>query len=94
MGEASNRSTYAWEPITAGAKVSVSIDGHDLPFTSTSTEPVFASDISGAEWSVAAEVRAGAVTLVLTAPDQTENLGFVESVRSRTGGAATPRFPP
>ncbi len=89
----SNRSTYAWEPITAGAEVNVSIDGHDLPFTSTSTEPVFASDISGAEWSVAAEVRAGAVTLVLTAPDQTENLGFVESVRLTNGGSGYTSVP-
>ncbi len=46
MGDVSNRSApYEWEPITAGAEVSVSIDGHDLPFTSTSAKPVFASDI-------------------------------------------------
>ena len=48
VGEVSNRSApYDWEPITAGAEVNVSIDGHDLPFKSTSAKPVFASDISG-----------------------------------------------
>ena len=94
MGEVSNRSApYDWEPITAGAEVSVSIDGHKLPFTSKSTEPIFASDISGAEWRVAAEVRAGAVTLVLTAPDQTENLGFVESVRLTNPGSGYTSVP-
>ena len=94
VGEVSNRSApYEWEPITAGAEVSVSIDGHDLPFKSTSAKPVFASDISGAEWSVAAEVRAGAVTLVLTAPDQTENLGFVESVRLTNPGSGYTSVP-
>ncbi len=94
MGEVSNRSApYEWEPITAGAKVSVSIGGHDLPFTSTSAKPVFASDISGAEWTVAAEVRAGAVALVLTAPDQTENLGFVESVRLTNRGSGYTSVP-
>ena len=93
MGEVSNRSTYAWERVTAGAEVSVSIGGHDLPFTSKSAEPVFASDISGAEWTVAAEVRAGEVTLVLTAPDQTENLGFVESVRLTNGGSGYTSVP-
>ena len=94
VGEVSNRSApYEWEPITAGAEVSVSIDGHDLPFKSTSAKPVFASDISGAEWAVAAEVRAGAVTLVLTAPDQTENLGFVESVRLTNGGSGYTSVP-
>ena len=93
-GEVSNRSApYEWEPITAGAEVSVSIDGHNLPFTSTSAKPVFASDISGAEWTVAAEVRAGAVTLVLTAPDQTENLGFVESVRLTNPGSGYTSVP-
>ena len=79
-GAVSSRSgPYAWERITGG-DVHVSIGGHELPFTSTSAKPVFASDISGAEWTVAAEVRAGAVALLLTAPDQTENAGFVESV--------------
>ena len=94
VGDVSNRSApYEWEPITAGAEVSVSIDGHNLPFTSTSAKPVFASDISGAEWTVAAEVRAGAVTLVLTAPDQTENLGFVESVRLTNPGSGYTSVP-
>ena len=93
-GQVSNRSApYEWEPITAGAEVNVSIGGHELPFTSTSAKPVFASDISGAEWKVAAEVRAGAVTLVLTAPDQTENLGFVESVRLTNGGSGYTSVP-
>ena len=66
-GAASSRSApYAWERLTGG-NVRVSIGGQELPFTSTSAKPVFASDISGAEWTVDAEVRAGAVVLVLTA---------------------------
>ena len=82
----SNRSApYAWERITRD-NVRVSIGGHKLPFTSTGAEPAFASDLSGAEWTVAAEVRAGAVVLVLTAPDQTEEAGFVESVKLTNPG--------
>ena len=92
-GAASSRSApYAWERIIGG-NVRVSIGGHDLPFTSASAKPVFVSDISGAEWTVAAEVRAGAVVLVLTAPDQTENAGFVETVTITNPGngyTATP----
>ena len=75
-----NRSAlYAWERIT-GDNVRVSIGGRDLPFTSTSAKPAFASDITGAEWTVAAEVRAGAVVLVLTAPDQSGAGDTVASV--------------
>ena len=48
--------------------------------TSTNAKPVFASDLSGAEWTVAAEVRAGAVVLVLTAPDQSAAGDTVASV--------------
>ena len=59
----------------------VSIDGQELPFTSTSVKPVFAPDLSGAEWTVAAEVRAGEVVLVLTAPDQLVVSDTVESVK-------------
>ena len=81
LSATSNRSApYAWDRITGGDDVRVSIGGHALPFTSTSEKPVFASDISGAEWTVTPEVRAGAVVLVLTAEDQTESAGFVESV--------------
>ena len=86
VGEVSNRASYDWEPITAGADVSVSIGGHDLPFTSTAAKPVFASDISGAEWKVAAEVRAGAIVLVLTAPDQSGG-GAVELVTITNPGS-------
>ena len=48
--------------------------------------PVFASDISGAEWKVAAEVRAGAIVLVLTAPDQSGG-GSVELVTITNPGS-------
>ena len=52
LSETSNRSApYAWERITGGG-VRVSIGGRELPFTSTSAKPVFASDLSGAEWTV------------------------------------------
>ena len=44
-------------------------------------KPVFPSDFSGAEWTVAAEVRAGAVVLVLTAQDQSVAGDTVASVR-------------
>ena len=83
----SNRSApYAWERITAGG-VRVSIGGHELPFTSTSANPVFASDISGAEWTVAAEVRARELVLVLTAPDQSGAGDTVESVTITNPGS-------
>ena len=59
----------------------VSIGGHELPFTSMNAKPVFPSDFSGAEWTVAAEVRAGAVVLVLTAQDQSVAGDTVASVR-------------
>ena len=86
-GAVSNRSApYAWERITAGG-VRVSIGGQDLPFTSTSAKPVFASDISGAEWTVAAEVRAGAVVLLLTAPDQSGAGDTVASVTITNPGS-------
>ena len=65
----------------------VSIGGQELPFTSTSAKPVFASDISGAEWTVAAEVRAGAVVLVLTAQDQLVVGDTVESVNITNPGS-------
>ena len=86
----SNRSKpFAWDGITGaeGEKVTVSIDGHDLPFTNKATAPRFENDLSGAEWRVDFEVRAGAVVLVLTAPNQTEALDYVESVRITNRGS-------
>ena len=86
FGDSASRLTsrsapYAWERITGGdGGVRVSIGGRDLPFTSTSAKPVFASDLSGAEWTVAFEVRAGEVVLVLTASDQSVVSDTVESV--------------
>lgn len=57
LGDYSNRSEpYAWDRISAG-KVRVSIGGKALPFTSTTYQPAFESDLDGAEWTVAAEVR-------------------------------------
>ena len=82
-----NRSApYAWERITAGG-VRVSIGGRELPFTSTRANPVFTPDLSGAEWTVAAEVRAGEVVLVLTAPDQSGAGDTVESVTITNPGS-------
>ena len=83
LSATSNRSApYAWERIT-GEDVRVSIGGYHLPFTST----VFASDLSGAEWIVHAEVRAGAVVLVLTAPDRSGATDTVESVTITNPGS-------
>ena len=82
----SRSAPYAWERLTGG-NVRVSIGGHELPFTSASAKPVFASDLSGAEWTVAAEVRAGAVVLVLTAPDQSGAGDTVESVTITNPGS-------
>ena len=94
LSATSNRSApYAWDRITGGDDVRVSIGGHALPFTSTSAKPVFASDISGAEWTVTPEVRAGAVVLVLTAEDQTESAGFVESVTVTNAGSGYTSVP-
>ena len=88
LSATSNRSApYAWERITGGAAdVRVSIGGRELPFKNTRTNPVFASDISGAEWEVAFEARAGALVLVLTAQDQSGAGDTVESVRITNPG--------
>ena len=86
----SNRSKpFAWDGITGaeGEKVTVSIGGHELPFTNKATAPRFENDLSGAEWEVFAEVSAGSIVLVLTAPDQTEALDYVESVRITNRGS-------
>ena len=93
--QTSNRSgPYEWDRIAAGG-VRVSIGGKELTatgenppaFTSTWHEPAFDSDLTGAEWTVTAEVRAGAVVLVLTAPDQTYYAGPVVRVRMTSGGS-------
>ena len=89
-GAVSSRSApFAWDGITGaeGEKVTVSIGGHELPFTSKATAPVFENDLTGAEWTVAAEVRAGAVALVLTAPDQVVVGDTVESVTITSPGS-------
>ena len=91
----SNRSEpYEWDRITAG-NVRVSIGGKELPstggnppaLTSREYEPIFDGDYTGAEWTVTAEVEAGAVVLVLTAPDQTRFAGPVISVTMTNGGS-------
>ena len=51
-----------------------------------STGPAFAADVYGAEYTVAAEIRAGAVVLLLTAPDQSGGAGRVASVTITAGG--------
>ncbi len=89
LSQTSNRSEpYAWDRIT-GDDVRVSIGGNKLPFKSTRYQPVFESDITGAEWEVTPEVDAGAVVLVLTAPDQTGSsvVGEVASVTITDGGS-------
>ena len=71
----------------------VAIGGHELPFTNTRNKPLFAADISGAEWTVTPELRAGAVVLALTAPDQSGASDSVESVavtEPGSGYAAAP----
>ena len=71
--ETSNRSMpFAWDRITVGNldAVQVSIGGQTLPLRNRAYPPVFESDVSGAEWNLEAEVSPGAVTLVLTAEDQ------------------------
>ena len=69
LSQTSNRSApYLWDP-DRRRQGGVAIGGHELPFTTTRTRPVFASDISGAEWTVTPELRTGAVVLALTAPD-------------------------
>ena len=73
---------FAWDGLTGaeGETVSVSIGGNELPFTSTATAPAFADDLSGAQWEVGFEVSAGAIVLVLTAPDQSGATDTVASV--------------
>ena len=86
--ETSNRSVpFAWDAITAdnAADVRVSIGGVALSgegrsFTSTAYEPAFEGDYDGAEWTVAAEVTAGTVALLLTAPNQRIDRGDVSHV--------------
>ncbi len=93
--ETSNRSEpFAWDAITAdnAAAVRVSIGGVALAgegrsFTSTALEPSFEGDYSGAEWTVAAEVTAGAVVLVLTAPNQRTTLDRVGRVTVTSPGS-------
>ena len=93
LSATSNRSApYVWERITGG-DVRVSIGGYHLPLTSMSAASAFASDLSGAEWTVDAEVRAGAVVLVLTAPDQsvaTDTVGSVTITNPGSGYTADP----
>ena len=99
--ETSNRSDpFAWDRITAGnaANVRVSIDGKELAgtersFTSTAYEPAFASDFSGAEWTVRAEVREGAVVLVLEAPEQRRLRGDVKSITLTNPGSGYTSVP-
>ena len=87
IGATATRSEpYAWERITAAnaGAVRVSIGGKALPFTSTASAPAFPPDATGAEWTVAAEVSAGAVVLALSAPSV--RVGGVASVTVTNGG--------
>lgn len=99
--ETTNRSEpFAWDRITAANAdaVSVSIGGKDLgedrSLTSTAYEPAFPSDLSlsGAEWTVIAEVGTGAVVLVLTAPNQRgASVASVTVTEGGSGYATAPR---
>ena len=87
--QTSNRSApFAWDRITAANRdaVKVSVGGQPLPIDNVSYEPAFASDFSGAEWRLAAEVTEGAVVLVLTAENQRRTTGRVASVTITNGG--------
>ena len=87
--QTSNRSApFAWDRITAANRdaVKVSVGGQPLPIDNLSYEPAFASDFSGAEWRLAAEVTEGAVVLVLTAENQRRTTGRVASVTITNGG--------
>ena len=92
--DGSNRfGPYAWDRIT-GDNVRVSIGGNQLPFTSTRYQPVFESDFSGAEWTVTPEVSAGAVVLVLTAPNQRRiSSREVDDVMITNGGSGYTSVP-
>ena len=87
--QTSNRSApFAWDRITAGNRdaVKVSVGGQPLPIDNVSYEPAFASDLSGAEWRLAAEVTEGAVVLVLTAENQRRVSDRVRSITLTSGG--------
>ena len=71
----------------------VSIDGHPLPLENSVSQPVFAADLTGAEWALRAEVSTGAVVLVLTAPDSTYITGKVASVRITAAGSGYTAVP-
>ena len=87
--QTSNRSApFAWDRITAANRdaVTVSVGGQPLPIDNLSYEPAFASDLSGAEWRLAAEVTEGAVVLVLTAENQRRTTDRVASITLTSGG--------
>ncbi len=88
--QTTNRSApFAWDRITAANRdaVKVSVGGQPLPIDNLSYEPAFASDISGAEWRLTAEVTEGAVVLVLTAENQRRTTDRVGSVELTNGGS-------
>ena len=72
----------AWDRITAGNvdDVRVSIGGKELPFSSSAYQPAFASDFSGAEWGIDADVSPGAVVLEISAENQRSDKGDVGTV--------------
>ncbi len=87
--QTSNRSApFAWDRITAANRdaVTVSVGGQPLPIDNVSYEPAFASDLSGAEWRLTAEVTEGAVVLVLTAENQRRVSDRVRAIELTNGG--------
>ena len=94
--QTSNRSApFAWDRITADNRdaVKVSVGGQPLPIDNLSYEPAFASDLSGAEWRLVAEVTEGAVVLVLTAQNQrrvSDRVGAIELTNGGTGYTSAP----
>ena len=88
--ETSNRSVpFAWDAITAGNVdgVRVSIGGKRLPLANSAYEPAFASDFSGAEWKIEADVSPGAVVLEISAENQRVDRGEVDFVTITNPGS-------
>ena len=92
---ASRSQPFAWDRITADNvdDVRVSIGGKDLPFSSSAYEPAFDSDISGAEWGIAAAVSPGAVVLEISAESQRFDKGDVGTVTITNPGSGYTSVP-
>ena len=74
LRETENRTTpFVWDEITEANRVCTLVwvtRGHQTPFTHSRSAPKFGFGNAGGTWTVTAEVSVGAITLVLTAPNQ------------------------